>query len=100
MRRILAVFAITAFTMLFIFHSADWYANNSALPRYCGNPQQTVEIVREIITSNTPGEGRKRRPYIIAAKLIFLIPQEVDEPLDTYITRLRQRISQACGTAY
>ena len=100
MRRILAVFAVTAIVMLFIFHSADWYANNAALPRYCENPRQTVEIVREIISSDTPGEGKKRRPYIIAAKLIFLIPQEEDEPLETYTKRLRTRISQACGVAY
>ncbi len=100
MRRILVVFAITAFAMLFIFNSADWYAKNAALPRYCANPQKTVEIVREIITSDTPGAGKKRRPYIVAAKLIFLIPQAEDEPLEDYIIRLRMRISQACGAQF
>ena len=62
MQRILIVFALTAAIMLFIFNSADWYANNSALPRYCENPQQSVEIVREILTTDNPGEGKQRRP--------------------------------------
>jgi len=100
MRRILVVFALTALVMLFIFNSADWYARNAALPRYCDAPAQTVEIVREILTSGTPGEGKKRRPYIVAAKLIFLVPQEEAEPVDAYMIRLRQRISQACGVAF
>jgi hypothetical protein len=100
MRRIVIVFALTAMVMLFIFNSADWYARNSALPRYCANPGQTVEIVREILTSDTPGDGKKRRPYIVAAKLIFLVPQQEDEALDAYMARLRQQISQACGVAF
>ena len=100
MQRIAIVFALTALIMLFIFNSADWYAKNSALPRYCENPTQTVEIVHEILTSNTPGDGKKRRPYIVAAKLIFLVPQEQGESMDAYMARLRTRISQACGVAF
>lgn len=100
MRRILVVFALTAAVMLFIFNSADWYAKNSALPRYCADPHQAVEIVREILTSNSPGEGEERRPYIVAAKLIFLVPQEESENIDDYIFRLRVKISQSCGEAF
>lgn len=100
MRRIFAVFALTTVIMLFIFNSADWYASKAALPRYCSNPQQSVEIVREILASPTPGEGKKRRPYIVAAKLIFLVPQEEGESLDAYMVRLRQRISKSCGVAF
>lgn len=100
MKRIFVVFALTAAIMLFIFNSADWYAKNAALPRYCEDPQQAVEIVREILTSDTPGEGQERRPYIVAAKLIFLVPQEEDEALDAYMIRLRVRISEACGVVF
>jgi len=100
MKRIVIVFALTAASMLFIFNSADWYAKNSALPRYCANPQQSVEIVREILTSDTPGEGKERRPYIVAAKLIFLVPQEQGETMQAYMTRLRHRISQSCGVTF
>lgn len=100
MRRILVVFALTALAMLFVFNGADWYARNSALPRYCESPTQSVETVREILTSKTPGEGKKRRPYIVAAKLIFLVPQEDGETMEAYMVRLRQRISKACGVAF
>ena len=100
MRKILVVFGITAAVMLAVFGGADWYANNSALPRYCANPSQAVAIVEEILTSDTPGAGKERRPYIIAAKLIFLVPQEPDEPMEAYLIRLRQRISTSCGVAF
>lgn len=100
MRRILIVFALTGGIMLFIFNSADWYAKNAALPRYCENPQQSVEIVREILTSAAPGEGKARRPYVVAAKLIFLVPQEEGEVMEAYMRRLRHRISQVCGVAF
>jgi len=100
MHRILIVFALTTAVMLFIFNSADWYARNAALPRYCEKPQQTVEIVEEILTSPTPGEGKKRRPYIVAAKLIFLVPQTENEAMSDYMLRLRDKISNACGVAF
>ena len=100
MHRILIVFVLTAAVMLFIFNSADWYANKSALPRFCENPTQTVAIVEEIMTSPTPGEGKERRPYIIAAKLIFLVPREEDEPMSDYLRRLRSRISESCGVSF
>ena len=100
MHRILIVFALTAATMLAIFNGADWYASTSALPRYCENPTRAVAIVEEILTSDTPGEGQERRPYIIAAKLIFLVPQQPDEPMDDYMARLRGRISESCGVVF
>ncbi|HHI70295.1 MAG TPA: hypothetical protein ENJ91_04785 [Rhodobacteraceae bacterium] len=100
MRRILIVFAATAAVMLFVFNGADWYANNAALPRYCDNPEKTVAIVEEIMTKDNPAEGKERRPYIIAAKLIFLVPRAEDEPMPTYLMRLRGRISESCGVAF
>lgn len=100
LRRILIVFGLTTAIMLFIFNSADWYANKSALPRYCENPAQAVMIVEEILTNPTPGEGEKRRPYIVAAKLIFLVPQEENETMPDYLNRLRSRISQSCGVVF
>lgn len=100
MKRIITIFALTGAIMLFIFNSADWYAKNAALPRYCDDPQKAVKIVEEILTSETPGAGKKRRPYIVAAKLIFLVPQEENEPMADYMIRLRYKISQACGVAF
>lgn len=100
MNRVIIVFVVTAAVMLLIFNSADWYATNAALPRYCEKPVETVEIVQEILTSPTPSEGKEKRPYIVAAKLIFLVPQSDGEPLDDYLYRLRRRISEICGVQF
>lgn len=100
MRRVVVVFIVTAVIMLFIFDSAGWYANNAAMPRYCEKPSETIEIVREILTTPNPSEGQEKRPYIVAAKLIFLEPQLEAESIDAYMLRLRDRISQACGTPF
>jgi hypothetical protein len=100
MRRILVVFLFTSVVMLLIFNAAEWYADNSALPRYCENPAATVENVREILSSAEPANGKPKRPYVVAAKLIFLVPREDAEPLQTYLSRLRRRISESCRVAY
>jgi hypothetical protein len=100
MRRILAVFFITGAAMVLIFDAAQWYADNSALPRYCENPAGTVEHVREILSSATPLGEKSKRPYVVAAKLIFLVPRQEAEPLHTYLARLRRRISETCRVSY
>lgn len=100
MRHILIVFFVTAGLMLFIFNSADWYATNSAMPRYCEKPRKTLSIVQEILTSKTPSEGKEKRPYIVAAKLIFLVPQLDGETVEDYISRLQIQISNICGVSY
>lgn len=100
MRRILAVFFITGLAMLLIFDAAEWYADNSALPRYCENPAGTVERVREILSGAAPMGGNSKRPYVVAAKLIFLVPREDAEPMQSYLARLRRRISETCRVSY
>ena len=100
MRRILVVFCLTAAAMLLIFDAAEWYADTSALPRYCENPTNTVEHVREILSNATPMEGKPKRPYVVAAKLIFLVPREDAEPIQSYLERLRRRISESCRISY
>jgi len=100
MRRILAVFLFTSVAMLLIFDAAEWYADTSALPRYCESPAETIAIVREILTSPTPVAGKSRRPYVVAAKLIFLVPREDAEPLQSYLKRVQVRISEKCGAYF
>ncbi len=100
MRRILIVFGVTLVVMLFVFRSADWYASNAALPRFCGNPNLAITHVRMILTKATPVGDEKKLPFILAAKLIFLFPQQDQEGTEAYLERLRQLISQKCGVAY
>jgi hypothetical protein len=100
MRRILLVFFLTLAVMLLIFDGAEWYAENSALPRYCGNPADAVAHVREILADPALGDGKLTRHYVVAAKLIFLVPREDAEPLQSYLERVQARISEKCGSYY
>lgn len=86
---VLAVFA--AISLM-----ANWYARNVSLPRYCDNPQEAIHYLRKVITDAEPAGKEKRRPYLIASKLIFLIPQESGESLDEYLERVAIRIEQQC----
>lgn len=90
------VFGVITGAMWLIFNSAQWYADNAAMPRYCNDPATTVELVGRILTSANPAGDETRRPYVIAAKLIFLVPRLDDEPLPSYMARLRARITETC----
>jgi len=100
MKKLFAVFAVTAITMVLIFRFAGWRAENALLPRYCEDPRASIEYVRRIVEDGGPQEGEKRRPYIIAAKLIFLVPQQADEPAEAWMGRIEQRLSERCAQQY
>lgn len=95
----MVVFILAGLVMLGAFRFAEWYADNSAIPRYCANPQETIGYVREILSSDSPAGEGKRRPYLIAAKLIFLEPRRAAEPEQAYLDRLLDRITATCGRA-
>jgi hypothetical protein len=100
MHRLLIVFAITAGLMMLIFRFAGWYADTAALPRYCNDPRATIGYVEDILSNPNPvGEARKR-PYLVAAKLIFLVPQKNNEGKEDYLQRLARVISAKCATPY
>ena len=90
------VFAVVSAVMLAIFTSAQWYADNAALPRYCDDPGGTITRIQRILTKAAPVGNAEKRPYIIAAKLIFLVPRQQGEELDAYLKRLSDHINRAC----
>jgi len=96
MKRILIVFAVTAVTLVSVFAGAEQYAEKSTVPRFCTNPSDVLEKVKLILTKKEPvGQGSKR-PFIIAAKLIFLIPQKDNESTTDYIERLQRHLDKIC----
>lgn len=97
MHRAMIVFICAAAVMLGAFRYAGWYADNSAMPRYCANPLKNIKIVRKILTEEDPVGDDAKRAYVVAAKLVFLVPQTDGEDVDTYILRLQNEISQRCG---
>ncbi len=84
--------------MLFISQAIKWYSTSVTLPRFCEDPELALHHLEEIITKPHPaGHTREtRRPYIIAAKLIYLVPQQSNESIENYLHRVRRELSQRC----
>ena len=84
--------------MLFISQAIKWYSTSVTLPRYCEDPELALHHLEEIISKPEPaGDTREsRRPYIIAAKLIYLVPQKSNESIENYLHRVRTELSQRC----
>jgi hypothetical protein len=84
--------------MLFISQAIKWYSTSVTLPRYCEDPPLALHHLEEIITKPSPaGNTREsRRPYIIAAKLIYLVPQQSNESNESYLHRVRTELSKRC----
>ena len=84
--------------ILLISQAIKWYSTSVTLPRFCEDPELALHHLQEIITKRTPaGDGREaRRPYIIAAKLIYLVPQKSNESTESYLHRVRGELNQRC----
>lgn len=82
--------------LLAISFAAQWYARQVTLPRYCQYPAGTLDRVRQLLSERNPAGEGDRKPYIIAARLTFLLPRESEEPLERYIQRLQQHIDMQC----
>jgi len=96
LQRIALIFVVTALAMWLIFGAAQWYADNSSLPRYCNEPAVAIEHVRKILTFPQAAASKNKRPYAVAAKLLFLIPRLDGETVQNYLDRLRRRIDETC----
>ena len=76
---------------------AQWYANNISLPRYCENPQKALQSLQGLMDESTALKDEQRRQNMIAAKLLFLHPQQSDESSVDYLQRLRYLMLSECG---
>ena len=84
------------FLLLAISFWLKWYTGAVSIPRYCDNPSDAMHYLEKVLTEKTPAKDESRRPYLIAAKLIYLIPQLRDESIPDYLARLRVRIAEQC----
>lgn len=89
------VFAILLI-LLAISSAAQWYSRNITMPRYCEDPVGVMGRVYQVLTEKTPAGTGDRKPYIIAARLTFLVPRDSNEPLSDYMNRLQRYINQQC----
>jgi len=96
MHRIAIVFVVTAGVLWLVFGAAQQHADKTLVPRFCENPDEVIAKVELILTKKNPVGNSKKRPFIIAAKLIFLIPQMENEDVENYIARLRAHLDKTC----
>jgi hypothetical protein len=92
------MFIATGIIMWLVFASAQWYAVNSSLPRYCADPTAAVERIRRLLINKMPVDRQGKRQLAVAAKLVFIVPRADGESVDRYVGRLRNRISETCRT--
>lgn len=74
----------------------NWYSANVSLPRYCEDPQQAVRYLEKIINEKRPAGDETRRPYLIAAKLLYIMPRRSEEPVKEYLSRVSETIREEC----
>ncbi len=94
--RLAVGFAVATLVLMGVFNAAEWYADRVSIPRYCGNPDATLELVRVTLSEPRPAPEASTRPYVVAAKLIYLVPQKSGESVETYLARLRLSIAESC----
>jgi hypothetical protein len=75
---------------------AHWYADNVSIPRYCHAPEETLQRLERILTEARPAGDGATRPYVVPAKLIFLLPRQPEETVPAYLSRLRAHIEERC----
>ena len=92
----LRLIAFVLVVLLGISFWLKWYTGAVSLPRYCKNPAVTMHYLEKVLTEETPAKDEARKPYLIAAKLIYLIPQQNSESVSDYLDRLKVRIGEQC----
>lgn len=73
-----------------------WYAQAVSIPRYCEDPQTTIQYLQRVINEQRPAGENARRPYLIAAKLLFLLPRQSGENVPEYLERVSLHIRDQC----
>ncbi len=75
------------------------FQNNAlevSIARYCENTTQTLQHLEAVLTKERPAGDESRRPYLIAAKLLHLLPQRADETSADYLYRVERYLKQHC----
>lgn len=96
MKSIVIVFAIAASLLLLVFARAEQHAEKSTIQRLCVDKAGVINRVNLTLTKPEPVGQASKRPFIIAAKLIFLVPQKDAETIPDYIARLTRHLDKVC----
>ena len=75
---------------------AQWYARNVSFPRYCKNPEASLQSLQVLLEEKPKIDNAQRRQHMIAAKILFMHPQQSNENQSDYLQRLRQLLLSKC----
>ena len=92
----LRVSGVVLLVMLLISLWARWYGQQVSLPRYCDDPQAAILHLEKVLSDKRPAGDEARRPYIVAAKILFLLPRDTNESQPAYLARVRTHIQDTC----
>lgn len=73
-----------------------WYAEKVLMPRYCEDVPETMRLLEEVLTKERPAGASSRIPYLIAAKLVYLQPQQSSESIPAYLQRMQLHLQHRC----
>jgi hypothetical protein len=79
-----------------VFRAAEWYADRVSMARYCDDPDGAAALAARVLTDPRPAGAEPTRRHVVAAKLLFLVPQRHGEDTQAYAARLRGRIEATC----
>ncbi len=93
---ILLVVVVTGIFWL-VSRWAIWHGQGVSLPRYCTDIEGSLHTLKEVLEGAQAFESyEQRRPALVAAKLLYLIPQTSDETTDEYLDRLYRELRMQC----
>lgn len=95
--RLAVGFAVVGMALVGVFRAADWYGERVSMLRYCDDPAGTAALVSRVLAEPRPAGSGPLRRHVVAAKLLFLVPQRPGEDAQAYAARLRHRIEAGCA---
>ncbi|MFQ6004025.1 MAG: hypothetical protein ACE5OQ_00860 [Woeseia sp.] len=88
-----------ALILSIVSFGSGWYADNVLIPRYCEDVPETLRLLEEVLTMERPAGDGSRIPYLIAAKITYLQPQQSSETIPEYLQRVQLYLDQHCNGA-
>jgi hypothetical protein len=89
-------FAVAGLALAGVFRAAEWYGDRVLMMRYCDDPTGAATLAAQVLTEPRPAPAGSTRRHVVAAKLLFLVPQRQGEDTQAYAARLRHLIEAAC----
>lgn len=95
-RRVAPILIATLLVMFSVSIAIEWYSEHVSLPRYCADPQESLRYLEADLRHQRPAGNEPRKPYLIAAKLLFLVPRASEESINDYLDRVELEILRRC----